>query len=290
MGSASEPVKRVGIVGCGQMGTGIAEMTARAGFEVVVVTSSRESAQRGAKRIATSLDRAVRNGKLADDDRDAALSRITTTTDLLGLAECQLAIEAVREDESLKLRVLGEIDKAIENPDVVLATGTSSIPIVRLGRATERPEQVIGLHFFNPVQVMPLVELIPSLLTSQVAYDRTLEFTAVLRKQVVRSPDRSGFMVNALLIPYLLAAIRMLESGFASADDIDTAMELGCAHPMGPLKLTDLIGLDIILAVSEALHAEFREPHYSPPPLLMRMVDAGLLGKKVGRGFHQYTR
>lgn len=272
------------------MGSGIAEVSAGAGFDVVVVASPREPAEVAHKRIATSLDRAVRNRKLAGDDRDRALRRITATNDLGELADRQLVIEAAREDEPLKLKVLGEIDKVVETPDAVLATGTSSIPIVRLGRATARPGQVIGLHFFNPVQVMPLVELIPSLLTTQATCDRAIEFTQALRKQVVRSPDRSGFMVNALLIPYLLAAIRMLESGFASAEDIDKGMELGCAHPMGPLKLIDLIGLDTILAVAEALHAEFREPRYSPPPLLMRMVDAGLLGKKAGRGFHQYLR
>lgn len=289
METTTEPIQRVGVVGCGLMGSGIAEICAQAGFDVTVVSSSTRSAEAGQQRIVGSLDRAVRKGKLADVDRDQILARITITIDLVDLADRQLVIEAVREDEPLKLKVLSELDKVVESPEAILATGTSSIPIVRLGRATERPEHVIGLHFFNPVQVLPLVELIPSLLTDEGTCGRAVQFTDALGKQVVRSPDRSGFMVNALLIPYLLAAIRMLESGFASAEDIDKGMELGCAHPMGPLKLIDLIGLDIILAVAEALHAEFREPHYSPPPLLMRMVDAGLLGKKVGRGFHQYT-
>lgn len=284
-----ETIRRVGVVGCGLMGSGIAETSLKAGFDVIVAVSSTKSAEAGRRRIEGSLDRAVRKGKLGEADRDAACARLTITTDLIDLADRQIVVESVREDEPLKLKVLAGVDKVVEDPNAIVATGTSSIPIVRLGRATERPARVIGLHFFNPVQVLPLVELIPSLLTDSDVYDRAASFAQALGKQVVRSPDRSGFMVNALLIPYLLSAIRMLESGFATAEDIDKSMELGCAHPMGPLRLIDLIGLDIIIAVAEALHAEFREPHLSPPPLLMRMVDAGLLGKKTGRGFHSYA-
>ncbi|WP_091807971.1 3-hydroxybutyryl-CoA dehydrogenase [Prauserella marina] len=283
--------ERVGLVGCGTMGAGIAEICALAGLDVVVCVTSPASAERGRARIVRSLDHALRKGKLTEQDRDGALERLSFTADLDALADRQIVIESVLEDEAVKVQVFRALDKVVDDQRAILATNTSATPIMKLGRATERAGHVVGTHFFNPAPVLPLVEIVPSLLTEEDTVTRIASFvTEKLGKQVVRSPDRAGFMVNALLIPYLLSAIRMLESGFASAEDIDSGMRLGCAHPMGPLRLVDMIGLDVINAVAESLHAEFREPHYSPPPLLLRMVDAGLLGKKTGRGFHEYAR
>jgi 3-hydroxybutyryl-CoA dehydrogenase len=282
---------RVGVVGCGLMGSGIAEVAARAGRDVAVVEADAESAERGLARIQASLATAVDRGKLADDDRTAALSRIVVTHDTDALADRELVVEAVIEDEGAKVGVFEVLDKTVASGDAVLASNTSSIPIMKLAMATQRPEAVVGLHFFNPVPVLKLVELVPSLLTAEATIDRAQRFAVdVLGKQVIRSQDRAGFVVNALLIPYLLSAIRMLESGFATAEDIDAGMVEGCAHPMGPLHLTDLIGLDTTMAVAESLYEEFKEPLYAPPPLLSRMVDAGLLGRKSGRGFYDYHR
>ena len=273
------------------MGSGIAEVCARAGLDVVVTEVDAAAAEAGQRRLAKSLDRAVSSGKLGDDERDAALQRISFTTDIGDLADRQLVVEAVVEDEQSKTDVFRRLDKVVEDRDAVLASNTSSIPIMKLGIATERPEQVIGIHFFNPVPVLRLVELVVSLMTSPETIARADDFaTNVLHKRVIRSQDRAGFVVNALLIPYLLSAIRMMESGFATADDIDTGMVEGCNHPMGPLHLADLIGLDTILAVAQSLYDEFKEPLYAPPPMLSRMVEAGLLGRKTGRGFYDYTQ
>jgi 3-hydroxybutyryl-CoA dehydrogenase len=273
------------------MGSGIAEVCARAGLDVVVTEVDGGAAEAGQRRLGKSLDRAVSSGKLGEDERDAALARISFTTDIGDLADRQLVVEAVVEDEQSKIDVFRRLDKVIEDRDAVLASNTSSIPIMKLGIATERPEQVIGIHFFNPVPVLRLVELVVSLMTSPATITRANDFAAnVLHKRVIRSQDRAGFVVNALLIPYLLSAIRMMESGFATADDIDTGMVEGCNHPMGPLHLADLIGLDTTLAVAESLYEEFKEPLYAPPPMLSRMVEAGLLGRKTGRGFYDYTQ
>jgi 3-hydroxybutyryl-CoA dehydrogenase len=237
-----------------------------------------------------SLANGVRRGKIAEADRAAILDRVSFTTDLNDLADRQLVLETVPENEYTKLGVFGTLSKVIEDPDVILASNTSSIPIMKLCRATDRPGQVLGLHFFNPAPVLPLVEVISSLLTDDRACAVAEAFVVdVLGKQVIRASDRAGFVVNALLIPYLLSAIRMLESGFATAHDIDKGMTLGCAHPVGPLALIDLIGLDTVAAVGNALYEEFKEPMYAVPPLLSRMVDGGMLGKKTGRGFHPYT-
>jgi len=272
------------------MGSGIAEVCARAGMDVVVREFDATAAEAGLRRIQISLDRAVRAGKLDEPARDEALARISLTTDYAELADRQLLVEAVVEDEGAKVEVFSSLDKVVEASDAILASNTSSIPIMKLGMATQRPEQVVGLHFFNPVPVLRLVELITSLLTSPTTVERAGEFASgELGKRVIRSQDRAGFVVNALLVPYLLSAIRMLESGFASADDIDTGMVEGCAHPMGPLRLTDLIGLDTTMAVAHSLYTEFKEPLYAPPPLLSRMVEAGLLGRKAGRGFYDYS-
>jgi len=281
-------IERVGVVGCGLMGSGIAEVAARAGLEVTVAESSAAAAEAGMTRVANSLKRAVTSGRLSDADHEATWQRLEFGHQLDALAECDLVIEAVAEDELMKLEVFGQLD-AVCKPEAVLASNTSSIPIMKLARATRRESQVIGVHFFNPVPVLPLVELVTSLLTSPQTAADIEQFTVdTLGKTVIRSRDRAGFIVNALLIPYILAAIRMLESGFATADDIDTGMVKGCAHPMGPLRLADLIGLDTVSAVAQSMYAEFKEQLYTPPSLLLRMVEAGLLGRKAGRGFYEY--
>lgn len=283
-------IARVGIVGCGLMGSGIAEVCARAGIDVVVAETGAAAARAGRDRIARSLERAAAHGKLDAADRDAALARITVVADLDVLHDRDLVVEAVAEEERTKVAVFTRLDAVVTRPDAILATNTSSIPVIRLAAATSRPEQVVGVHFFNPVPVLRLVELVPSLLTSATTVQRAETFARdTLGKEIVRAQDRAGFVVNALLVPYLLAAVRMVESGTASIEDIDRGMVLGCAHPLGPLALTDLIGLDTTRAIAESMYAEFKEPLYSPPPLLSRMVEAGLLGRKTGRGFHTYA-
>jgi 3-hydroxybutyryl-CoA dehydrogenase len=286
---AAVDIERVGVVGCGLMGSGIAEASARAGLGVVVVDLDRATVEAGRERVTRSIARAQKAGKLSDDDAGAALARIAYSSDIGDLADRQLVVEAVVEAEAEKVSVFQALDKIVEAPDAVLASNTSSIPIMKLAMATARPSQVIGIHFFNPVPVLPLVELVTSLLTSDDTAAAAHRFaTAQLGKQVIRSQDRAGFIVNALLIPYILSAVRMLESGFATAADIDLGMVNGCAHPMGPLALADLIGLDTTTAVANSLYEEFKEPLYAPPPLLARMVEAGLLGRKSGRGFYDY--
>ena len=283
--------ERVGVVGGGLMGSGIAEVCARAGLDTIVIEADAAAADRARDRIEVSLTRAVSAGKLEETARDRALSFLTISHDFDALADRQLVVEAILENESAKTTVFKRLDQVITDPDAVLASNTSSIPIMKLAMATQRPSQVIGIHFFNPVPVLRLVELVTSLLTSPETESRADAFAAgVLGKRVIRSKDRAGFIVNALLIPYILQAIRMMESGFATADDIDAGMVEGCAHPMGPLRLCDLIGLDTTMAVADSLYAEFKEQLYAPPPLLSRMVEAGLLGRKSGRGFYVYKR
>jgi len=284
-------IERVGVIGCGLMGSGIAEVCARAGLDVMVREVDASAAEAGRQRLVTSLDRGLTAGKLTEDERDAALARLSFTTAIDDLADRQMVVEAVVEDESMKVDIFRELDRVLVDDSAILASNTSSIPIMKLGTVTARPEQVIGVHFFNPVPVLKLVEIVTSLMTGPDTIARAEAFaTEALDKRVIRSQDRAGFVVNALLIPYLLSAIRMMESGFASRDDIDVGMVEGCSHPMGPLRLTDLIGLDTTLAVAESLYEEFKEPLYAPPPLLSRMVDAGLLGRKAGRGFYEYRR
>jgi len=281
-------IKTVGVVGCGLMGSGIAEVAARAGLDVMVTESSPAAAEAGMTRVANSMKRALTAGRLSETDHDAAWQRMSFGHQLDTMADCDLVIEAVAEDEAIKVDVFGRLDEVCK-PEAVLASNTSSIPIMKLARATKRESHVIGIHFFNPVPVLPLVELVTSLLTSPQTATEMEQFAGgTLGKTVIRSRDRAGFIVNALLIPYILAAIRMLESGFATADDIDTGMVKGCAHPMGPLRLADLIGLDTVQAVAESLYGEFKEQLYTPPSLLLRMVEAGLLGRKAGRGFYEY--
>jgi 3-hydroxybutyryl-CoA dehydrogenase len=269
------------------MGAGIAEVCARADLDVIVVEFSPEAARAGLVRIEASLRRAEERGKI--DDAASVLSRITATADLDRLADREIVIEAIVEDEAAKVELFGRLDKVVEAPDAILATNTSSIPVMKLAVATGRPQQVVGIHFFNPVPVLQLVELVPSLLTAPETTVRARSFVeGSLAKSAIDCQDRAGFVVNALLIPFVLSAIRMLESGFATAEDIDNGLVLGAAHPQGPLALADLIGLDTTKAVAESLYEEFKEPLYAAPPLLNRMVDAGLLGRKTGRGFYTY--
>ncbi|ULE34227.1 3-hydroxybutyryl-CoA dehydrogenase [Mycobacterium sp. IDR2000157661] len=282
-------IERVGVVGAGQMGGGIAEVCAKAGADVVVFEPSEELVQAGRKRITGSLERAASKGKLSESDRDAALGRLRFTTSLSDLADRQLVIEAVIEDENVKRTIFAELDEIVTDPDAVLASNTSSIPIMKIAAATKNPARVLGLHFFNPVPALPLVELVNTLVTSDGALERTAAFASeTLGKQVVRCGDRSGFVVNALLVPYLLSAIRMAEAGVASVEDIDTAVVAGLSHPMGPLRLSDLIGLDTMKLIADSMFDELKDPHYAPPPLLLRMVEAGQLGKKSGQGFYTY--
>jgi 3-hydroxybutyryl-CoA dehydrogenase len=280
-------VTRIGVVGAGLMGAGIAEVCARAGLDVVVAESGEDASRAGRERVAKSLARAHERGKL--DDPDEVLGRIRSTTQLEDLADRELVIEAIVEDEAAKVRLFEALDAIVQSPSAVLASNTSSIPIMKLGVATSRPQQVIGIHFFNPVPVLPLFELVPSLLTSPETTQASRAFVqGTLGKSAIDCQDRAGFVVNALLIPFILSAIRMLESGFATAEDIDKGLVLGAAHPQGPLALADLIGLDTTQAVAQSLYEEFKEPLYAAPPLLSRMVDAGLLGRKSGRGFYTY--
>jgi 3-hydroxybutyryl-CoA dehydrogenase len=283
-------IERVGVVGCGQMGAGIAEVCARGGVDTVVREVDAATAERGRDKLLKSFDRAVARGRMTEDDREASVARLSFTTDLGDLADRQLVIEAIVENEPMKVDVFSTLDRVVEDEHAILASNTSSIPIMKLGIATRRPEQVVGIHFFNPVPVLKLVELVTSLMTADSTLESARSFvTERLDKLVIRSQDRAGFVVNALLIPYLLSAIRMMESGFATADDIDNGMVEGCNHPMGPLHLTDLIGLDTTLAVAQSMYEEFKEPLYAPPPMLSRMVEAGLLGRKAGRGFYDYS-
>lgn len=283
-------ITRVGVVGSGQMGSGIAEVCARAHADVLVWEASKELTTAGRARILRSLDRGVSTGKITERERDRAALRLRFTTELADFSDRQLVIEAIVEDEDAKIDVFRQLDEVVTDPQAVLASNTSSIPIMKLGTATTRPERVIGMHFFNPVPVLPLVELVSTLETAETVRARVEDFAQqVMGKQVVHSTDRPGAVVNALLVPYLLSAIRMAESGFATAEDIDKAMVLGCAHPMGPLSLADHVGLDTVKAIADSMYVEFKEPLYSPPPLLLRMVEAGRLGKKTGHGFYRYS-
>jgi len=287
--SASQDITRVGVIGGGLMGSGIAEVCARNGADVVVTELNATYAAAAGKRIDGSLARAVKSGKMTNDDADLTRKRIQVVIGLEDQADRDLVIEAATEDEGLKLKVFAELDHIVSDPSAILASNTSSIPIAKLAAATARPESVIGIHFFNPAPVQQLVEVIPSLLTGAGTVQRVVDFvTGVVGKQVVQAKDRAGFVVNALLVPFMLSAIRMLEAGLATAEDIDKGMVLGCSHPMGPLRLADLAGLDTAKAAAESMYREYGEPQYAPPALLSRMVESGLLGRKSGRGFYVY--
>jgi 3-hydroxybutyryl-CoA dehydrogenase len=272
------------------MGAGIAEVCARSGLEVMVAETTGEALEIGRTRLTTSLDKAVSRGKITEEERDATLEQLSFTTDLGEFADRDLVIEAVVESEQIKTQIFQVLDQVVTRPDAILASNTSSIPLVKLAVATSRPDQVIGIHFFNPAPVQSLVELIPALTTGEETIKRSEALVeGVLGKHAIHALDRAGFVVNALLIPYLLSAIRMFASGVATREDIDNGMEMGCAHPMGPLKLSDLIGLDTIAAIADSMYSEYKEPLYAAPPLLLRMVDAGRLGRKTGSGFYEYA-
>ena len=278
----------IGVVGIGTMGSGIVEVAARNGLRVVAQEASPEIVEAGRARVEGSMERGVARGKLDAETRDAASAAITWTTDLDDMAGCDLVLEAVPEILALKLEIFGVLDRVLD-PSAIMATNTSSIPIIDVAMGTSRPEQVLGMHFFNPATVMKLVEVISTQLTASEVTEAATAFAAdTLGKRVVAAPDRAGFVVNKLLVPYICQAIDMYESGHASATDIDDAMKLGAGHPMGPLTLADLIGLDVCLFTAESLHAEYAERFYAPPPLLRRMVAAGRLGRKTGRGFYEY--
>jgi 3-hydroxybutyryl-CoA dehydrogenase len=284
-------IQRVGVVGCGTMGSGIAHICALAGLDVMVAAASRASLVRGRERLTESFDRALSKGRITDRDHEDALARVSYTSDLADLADRQVVIESISENEPAKRELFARLDRVLQDPEAILASNTSSISVLGLARATVDGGRVIGMHFFNPVPALPLVEMVSTQLTDEKTAVRAEEFvTGVLGKRIIRSPDRAGFTVNALLIPYLLSAVRMVESGHVSADTVDDAMTLGCSHPMGPLRLADLIGLDVVASIAETLHEEFREPHYAPPPLLRRLVETGMLGRKTGQGFHHYNR
>jgi len=280
---------KVGVVGGGLMGSGIAEVTAKAGIDTLVVEVSQEAADAARQRIDASLERALSRGKIDRAELEAIQGRLRVETDLEALADRDLVVEAASEREDIKLELFRSIGAILEKSEAILTSNTSSIPIVKLGAVSGRADRVMGVHFFNPAPVMQLVELIPSLTTSADTLARMRSFVADrLGKQPIEATDRAGFVVNSLLVPYLMSAIRMFEAGYASAADIDKGMVLGCGHPMGPLALSDLIGLDTIRAIGVSMYEEFKEPLYSPPPLLDRMVAAGLLGKKSGHGFYPY--
>ena len=280
-------IERLGVVGAGFMGSGIAESAAAAGVAVTLYEPQQAPLERSRARLAESVDRAVEREKMTREEADALSGRIAYTSSLEDLRGVDAVVEAVFEDPVVKGEIFKELDLLL--PDAqFLASNTSSIPIAELGAHTERPERVVGLHFFSPVPVMKLVEVVVAIDSGDQTVASAEAFAKQIGKQPIRTKDRSGFVVNMLLVPYLMAAVRMYEEGFASREDIDTGMKLGCGHPMGPLTLCDFIGLDVLLAVCDSLYAEFARPEYAAPPLLKRMVTAGHPGRKTGRGFYEY--
>ncbi|MEJ4098078.1 3-hydroxybutyryl-CoA dehydrogenase [Corynebacterium bovis] len=283
-------VQRVGVVGAGQMGSGIAEVAAKAGSDVLVWEGKQEALDAGRARIEKSLAKAVDRGKLSAEDRDAALGRLTFTTELADFADREIVMEAIIENKEVKESVFRQLDEIVTDPGAALCTNTSSLPIQAIASATANPGRVIGLHFFNPVPVLPLVEVIPSLTTDEAVIERVTSYaTGTLGKTAIRAKDRSGFIVNFLLVPYLLSAVRMVEAGVATKEDIDTGMKLGANHPMGPLTLADMVGLDTCAFIADVMLEEFGDPAYACPPLLRRMVQAGHTGRKSGKGFYDYS-
>jgi 3-hydroxybutyryl-CoA dehydrogenase len=288
LGKEVAMAETVGIVGAGFMGSGIAESAARGGYDVILHEPDAAVLARSRSRIEQSLLRAAEAGKLEGASAESVLARITPATELAAVSGAQLVVEAVYEDAQVKAAVFRELDRLLP-PEIPLASNTSSIPIARLAAATAHPERVLGLHFFSPVPVMRLVEVVISLDTASEIVERAERFVVAIGKQSIRTKDRSGFVVNLLLVPYLMAAVRMLEEGFASAHDIDLGMKLGAGHPMGPLTLCDFIGLDVLQAVCDSLYEEFKRPDFAAPPMLKRLVEAGHHGRKSGRGFYDYA-
>ncbi len=282
-------VKRVGVVGCGLMGSGIVQVSASAGIETWVREIDQPTLDKGLGRIKKFLDDGVAKGKVAAEDRDRTLANIKGTTKLEDLAPCEIVVEAVVENINLKREVFSTLDKVCA-ADAVLASNTSSLSITEIAAFTTKPSRVLGLHFFNPVPLMKLVEIIRALTTGEPAFERARGYVEQLGKTAVVAKDTPGFVVNRLLVPYLLDAVRLLESGIASREDIDNGMKLGCGHPMGPLTLLDFVGLDTTYYIANIMFEEFRQPNFAPPPLLKRMVLAGYLGRKSGRGFYDYSK
>jgi 3-hydroxybutyryl-CoA dehydrogenase len=281
-------ITSVGVLGCGLMGSGIAQTAAAAGFSTAVRDVSKALLDDGRNTIARSLAKLVEKARLDPAARDGALERLSFTTELDDLRDSDIVIEAVTEDLALKNGLWRALDSLCP-PTTIFASNTSSLPIGAMAAVTSRPDRFLGLHFFNPVPLMPLVEVVRAVGTSREAFDRTMTFARRLGKEPIAARDRSGFIVNLLLVPYLIDAVRALEHGVASASDIDRGMQLGCGHPMGPLALLDFIGLDTVTRIAEIMFEEYREPRYAPPPLLRRMVAAGLYGRKSGRGFYDYA-
>jgi len=282
-------IQRVGVIGSGIMGSGIAEVAAKTGHEVVLRSRKQETADDMVSRLTKSLDKQVERGKLEQADRDACLGRVSATDDLAKLADCDLVIESVVEDLDVKKALFQELD-GIVKADGIIATNTSTLPVVEMAVATSRPDKVCGVHFFNPAPAMALVEIVRPLTASDETIATVREFATTCGKNPVEVKDRAGFIVNALLFPFLNNAVRMLENGTASAEDIDAAMQGGCNHPMGPLALLDLVGLDTSVSILDALYEEFKDPNYAAVPVLRRMVAAGHLGRKSGRGFYDYSK
>lgn len=280
-------VRRVGVLGCGLMGSGIAQVCAQAGYRTVVREVDQAAVDAGLGRIARFLDNGVTRNKLTAEARDATMERLSGTTSVDALAECDLIIEAIVENVDAKRAVFSEVEVVV-GPDAVFCSNTSSVCITELAAATRRPDKFAGMHFFSPVPIMNLVEVIRGLSTTDETYQRVFDFARSLGKQPVTAPDRPGFIVNRLLIPYLLSAIRAFESGCGTVEDVDTAMTLGCGHPMGPFTLLDFVGLDTTYYIANIMYEEFRVPAYASPPLLKRMVLAGRLGRKSGHGFYKY--
>jgi 3-hydroxybutyryl-CoA dehydrogenase len=278
----------VGVLGTGTMATGITEVCAKAGYEVVVRGRTKEKAEKVAATVSKSMQRMVDKGRLTEEDMVSTLARIKPTVDLQAVADCDIVVEAVAEDLEIKKGLFAELAPILKD-DAVLSTTTSSLPVIDCAMVTDRPDRVIGLHFFNPAAIMKLVEIVPTVRTDDAVLEQSRAFIDRINKVGVLCPDRAGFIVNTLLFPYLNDAVKMLESHYATAEEIDTAMKLGAAYPMGPFQLMDIVGLDVALAIIDTLHREFREPSYEPAPLLRHMVEAGFLGKKAGRGFYVYA-
>ena len=280
-------IRKIGVVGCGLMGGGIAQTCAQSGYETVVLEVNQQLLDKGIKRIHGAWDTLASKGKLGQGQVDEYRARLHGTLEMADFANCDLVIEAVIENMEEKLRLFSALDHIVK-PEALLLTNTSSLNVTQMGAVTKRPDKVCGIHFFNPVPVMKLVEIVKTISTSEETIETVSQFAVSLGKTPVLAKDTAGFIVNFLLIPYLLAAIRMLENGMATRDDIDTAMKLGCGYPMGPFTLLDYVGLDTTLWAAEAIYEEYKDPLYAPPPLLRRMVISGMFGKKSGKGFYDY--